>query len=204
MEMENLIKVLAIVRDLFAIVGIGLALWRIFIMRNTFFSDHDRSRRTKSIDLIQFWASNLTKQSSIARKLVESFTAEQCKSLAEGKSFNIDSTKKDLIVELFPQYDSGNNQILSLNEVQSSILRWEVVNYLNNLESVLSAWKHNVADKVILEEQFTYLYNPKENHTIVENFRIALEIDTYPGIKEFIDHLKNNLKSNVIKGKSKI
>ena len=191
---------LTIIRDILAIVGIGLALWRVFVMRRTFFSDHDRSRRTKAVDLIQFWSGKVTKQSSIARKLVESFSDDQCKSLSEQKEFNIDSNKKDLLKELFKDIKIEENQnTVKLNEAQSSVLRWEIVNYLNQLESVLTAWRHNVADKEIIEEEFHYLYDTKQNHTVVEKFRNAVGSESYLGIKEFIEHLTDQEKDKTKK-----
>lgn len=194
---------LTFTRDILAVIGIGLALYRIIIMRRTFFSDHDRSRRTKAVDLIQFWSGKLTKQSSIARKLVESFSEDQCKSLADQKEFQIPINKKDLIKEIITdiKIDKGQNDI-KLNEAQSSVLRWEVVNYLNQLESVLAAWRHNVADREIIEEEFKYLYDPKQNHTVTEKFRNALGTESYLGIKEFIEHLTTTEENkNKKKGK---
>jgi hypothetical protein len=203
MYMETFRYWLTFALDILAVIGIGLALYRVIIMRRTFFSDHDRSRRTKAVDLIQFWSSKLTKQSSIARKLVESFSEEQCKSLAQQKEFQIDINKKDLIKEIITDIViDGNQTSIKLNEAQSSLLRWEVVNYLNQLESVLAAWRHHVADREIIEEEFKYLYDPRQNHTGVEKFRKAFGTESYLGIKEFIEHVtRTEEKKNKKKGK---
>lgn len=195
---------LTIIRDLFAIIGIGLAFWRIYVMRHTFFSDHDRSRRIASLNILQFWTNTLNQKSSIARNLVESFSNSQCQDLNNQRSFNVDSNKNDLLIEYFGK---GNvdikNNIITLNEGQSSILRWEIISYLNQLETVMVAWRHNIADRDILEEEFNYLYNPQKGHSLIENFRTATGIDSYPGIKEFIENLKDKSSKNS-KGKEKI
>jgi hypothetical protein len=188
--MDKIENVLSVIANVLTIIALSLALWRVGIMRKTFFSDHDRSRRTKAVDLIQFWSGKITKQSSIARKLVESFNEDQCKSLSDQREFNVDSNKLILVQELFPKGNFSSESVIKINDAQSSILRWEIVTYLNHLESVLAAWRHNVADQDIIEEQFRYLYDPKKNHTVVEKFRTAENIDNHPGIRDFINHLK--------------
>lgn len=203
--MEDFKTWLTIVRDSFAIIGIGLAFWRIYVMRYTFFSDHDRSRRLSALDMIKFWTKSLTQKSSLARKLVESFSDDQCQSLSNQNSFNIDSNKKDLLIEYFGKENiTESDNLIKLNEGQSSILRWEIISYLNQLETVLIAWRHNIADKEILEEEFNYLYKPEKGHTLIEKFRIATGIDSYPGIKEFVDSLKKQAEKKTKKGKKKI
>ncbi|MEQ8573534.1 MAG: hypothetical protein RIB63_05700 [Fulvivirga sp.] len=173
-------------------------------MRKTFFSDHDRSRRTKSVDLLQFWTSNLSQKSSLARKIVESFDDNQCKSLAEQESFNVDSNKSDILNEYF--HDAENKletkgNTVRLNDGHSSILRWDAISYLNQLEAVLSAWRNNVADRKIIEEEFDYLYDPQKGHSILERFRTATGIDSYPAIKEFVEYIKCLKDKSTDKGK---
>ena len=203
--MEDFKTWLTIVRDSFAIIGIGFAFWRIYVMRHTFFSDHDRSRRLSALDMIKFWTKSLTQKSSLARKLVESFSDDQCQALSNQISFNIDANKRDLLIEYFGKENIvESNNLIKLNEGQSSILRWEIISYLNQLETVLIAWKHNIADKEILEEEFNYLYKPEKGHTLIEKFRIATGIDSYPGIKEFVDSLKKESEKKTKKGKKKI
>ena len=180
---------LSVLRDVFIIIGLLLSFWRIYVMRDTFFSDHDRSRRTKAVDLIQFWSGKLTKKSSLARKLVESFSEEQCKSLVAEKSFDVDTTNISVLNQYF-DVTTFNPTNRTLTEGQSSVLRWEIINYLNNLEAVFVAWRHNVADKEIIEEEFSYLYNAKENHSAVERFRTAAGTDSFMGVDEFIKKLK--------------
>lgn len=70
-------------------------------------------------------------------------------------------------------------------------MRWEIVTYLNSLESILSAWRHNTADKEMIEEQFRYMVSPKDGHYILEKFREAAGgAHTYPSIDQFVSHLK--------------
>ncbi len=80
------------------------------------------------------------------------------------------------------------------------VWRWEVVCYLNMLESILSAWHHGIADKKIIEEEFKYLIDPKDNHGLLPKFR-KVAGDSYPAITAFANHLQkekpNKCRSSV-------
>ena len=79
------------------IIAFVLAVYRLILLRKTFFSDHASRRGVKAIDLIQFWTSNLGKKPSLARKIVESLDEKQCISLVKQEQFVIDSNKKRFV-----------------------------------------------------------------------------------------------------------
>lgn len=167
-------------------LGILLALW-------SFRGDHERSRREKAIELISQWALNMNKRASAARKLVEVLDETAVKSLSNQESFSIHKRHAGLLraaleAEITEENDKSE---IYLDERKSSELRWQIIAFLNNLESVLSAWRHNVADKDMINEQFRYLVSPKDGHYILEKFRvISGGSHTYPAIAEFVEHLK--------------
>jgi len=83
---------------------------------------------------------------------------------------------------------TGDNYKLSVE--QSSSLRWEIINYLNALEVVFSAWNNNIADREMLEEQFRDLVSPEKDVYLLKNFRKAAGGPaTFPCIEEFVKHL---------------
>jgi len=63
-------------------------------------------------------------------------------------------------------------------------IRWQLVRYLNLLESIFVAGRHNVADMDILIEQFGYLVSPREGHHLLKKFREAIGADSYPALSE--------------------
>ena len=178
------------VANIFIALGVGLAWW-------SFRGDHERSRREKAIELVSQWAINMNKRGSAARKLVETLDKEKSKSLWKQEPLKIEKKHIGLLrAALEVEVEAPNGSDIPLEETQSSELRWQVVTFLNNLESVLSAWRHNVADKEIISEQFRYLVSPTDGHYILEEFRIAAGGNhTYPAIKEFVDHINEELKS---------
>lgn len=188
MELPEWISAIA---NVFTAVGIGLAWW-------SFRGDHERSRREKAIELISQWALNMNRRVSAARKLVEALDEASVKSLFNQESFSINKKHIGLLqAALESKIEVPNTNEVLLDETNSSELRWQIITFLNNLESVCSAWRHNVADKEIITEQFRYLVSPTEGHYILEKFRIISGGNhTYPAIEEFVSHLKSQLSIN--------
>ena len=184
------------VANIFIALGVGLALC-------SFRGDHERSRREKAVELISQWALNLNKRGSAARKLVETLDHEKSKLLFNQEPLTIGKKHIGLVraaLEADVNEPEGNE--IDLDENQSSELRWQVVTFLNSLESVLSAWRHNIADKDIITEQFRYLVSKTDGHYILEEFRVvAGGSHTYPAIQEFVEHLKKELNKNDGSGK---
>lgn len=173
--------------------------WQFHISRRAFQQEHERARREKTIEVFIFWDQSLSRTSTLARKLVEEFTFAQAEQLlAADLVTNIDKTYKSKIVAIFPEIETQGHEgienngetLISLKPEFSGLLRWEIVSYLNNLETVLSAWTHHVCDREMIEEQFTYLVSPQKNHFLLKNFRQATG-SSYPCIDKFIEHLKN-------------
>lgn len=152
--------------------------------------DHERSRRETSVALLAQWSSSLTHKSSITRKLVETMDERQSRDLFKQNKVSIRDDQKALVSTAVPDWDEKSN---SLTAKESTEVRWVTVSYLNALESVLASWRHNVADRTILEEQFGYLVSPEEGHFILENFRVASGGNkTFPAIGEFVNHIRDS------------
>jgi hypothetical protein len=184
------------VANIFIALGVGLAWW-------SFRGDHERSRREKAIELISQWALNMNKRGSAARKLVETLDREKSKLLFNQEPLEIGKKHIGLLrAALEAKVNKIEGDEITLDENQSSELRWQVVTYLNNLESVLSAWRHNIVDREIITEQFRYLVSKTEGHYILEEFRVvAGGSHTYPAIQEFVEHIKTELNKSDKSGK---
>ena len=152
--------------------------------------DHERSRRQLSVELMQEWVRNLTQHSTAARKLVDTFSEEQAKKLYAQEPFNVDKKNVPLLDAALKDSLKCTGDSYKLTVEQSSSLRWEVINYLNALEVILSAWNNNIADREMLEEQFRDLVSPEKDVYLLKSFRKAAGgAATFPCIEEFVKHL---------------
>lgn len=198
MTLQDATNIATIIGSL-ALIGVFV---QIILALKQLKADHERSRREKSVDLLLKWTTNLKEDSSLARKIVESLNEEQCRNL-----FNQEETK------VAERYKTSLKKILSINdelEAQNgcillsgekvSKLRWYIMGYLNTLESIMVAWQYSIADREIIEHQFSYLISPEEGHTALRHFRTAAGGDkSFPAIEIFTNHLENKRKGSLIK-----
>lgn len=166
-------------------------------------ADHERSRREKAIKLLMHMDVIRQRQSSIARKFAETLSFEQSKALLNQESFTVDSKHKELLLGCVSKesslHESSKNPDgqIEIPVSDCADIRWQIVSYLNNLESTLSAWRHNVADRDMLEEQYHFLVSPSDGHYLLKEFRKAAGGPRhFPSIEEFVLHIENKSKNS--------
>ncbi len=169
-----------------------------------FRSDHERSRREKAVDLLVLWSESLQRENSSARKFAEQLDEVQTRKLWDLEApLVVDARAGNLaLAALLSPVGCASlpDGRYELNAQAVEAIRWQVVRYLNMLESVLAAWRHNVADRDVLQEQFSFLYDGRKGYAGCALFRrTAGGVDAYPAIEEFVDSLK--LKSQGTAGK---
>lgn len=163
-------------------------------------ADHDRSKKELSISLMREWSNSLTLQDGSARKIVEQLSLEDCMKIIKNEALTLPSSFKSKIITAL-SIDENDGQSLEADKDGNFVLGEQlvakldgiIISYLNRLESILMSWHLGVADKEIIEQQFAYLYKPKDKHRAVETFRIAKGgLLAFPIIDKFIIKLKKN------------
>jgi len=161
-------------------------------------NDHERSRREFTISLMKDWTLNLSHSSTIARKLVEGFSFEQCKAINSHGLLKVEKSKKEKITAVLQDVLGGRtiseeNDFLVIEERDVSHLKYLLITYLNTLETILMSWKLAVADKEILEQEFSYLVKPEDGHEALATFRqVVGGTNAYPAIHSFVEKIKLN------------
>ncbi|OJU96039.1 MAG: hypothetical protein BGO19_03295 [Acinetobacter sp. 38-8] len=179
-----------------AIIGVAA---QFFHSRKELEADHERSRREKTVDILLEWDQRLKKEGALARKIVETFSAEQCREIHAQLPIIVNAKLEPLLKQLFNTDFTAHNNQITLNEAYSSELRWHVITYLNALESVLVAWQYSVIDREIIEHQFSYLFKPSDGHEGLKHFRVAAGGgDSYPAIEIFASHIKEERRKKLI------
>lgn len=165
-----------------------------------FEADHERSRREKTVDILFEWDKRLKKEGALARKIVETFSAEQCRELTSQSPLAVSGKLKPHLHQLFStDLEPDQNNLIHLNEAHSSELRWHVITYLNALESVLVAWQYSIVDREIIEHQFSYLFRPSDGHEGLKHFRVATGgEDSYPAIEIFASHIIEKRRAKLV------
>ncbi|OTG70454.1 hypothetical protein B9T26_13765 [Acinetobacter sp. ANC 4169] len=162
-------------------------------------ADHERSRREKTVDILFEWDQRLKKEGALARRIVETFSAEQCRELHAQSPILVNAKLEPLLKQLFNEGFKVENNIISLNEGHSSELRWYVITYLNALESVLVAWQYSIVDREIIEHQFSYLFKPCDGHEGLKHFRVAAGgEESYPAIEIFASHILEKRRAKLV------
>jgi len=183
----------------FNTVGIGALVWQIQVMRRQTNADHARCRREKAIELLEQWTRSISRATTAARRFAEKLDANQSKSLWNQETFTVLAAHRDLIVSsltdaaLVAELQEKGDELVIPQRVATAI-RWQVVVYLNQLETVFTAVRHGVADEQIIQEQFGYIVDPKRGECVVERFRQAAGTQNYPAIEERIIKARETAK----------
>lgn len=179
--------------DYITAIASTIAALSIFILWLQLRSDHERSRREKAVYLMEFY-NNLNRPNTASMFwFVEQLSNEQCESLWRREEFYIDERFEDDVKDCLFEYSEDvelvvENNSIKLKRNQVAIIRNLVVSYLNQLETVASAWRNNIADKEILEEEFRDIFLPKPNKSVLDTLRSVTGI--YPSIHLIVDELK--------------
>lgn len=183
-----------------AIIGIAI---QIYISHRQIKTDHERSRRERSVDILMEWSRNLKKEGSLARKIIECLNEEQCREVFNQQEIRINKKHEALLIQLFGKENLPDTQqatdLIILSEAQTTELRWHAISYLNCLEFTLVAWQYSVVDKEIIETQFSYLFRPADGHEVLKHFRKAAGGEnSYPATEIFTAHILQKRREHLI------
>jgi len=225
MDINTVLKFISVASNI-ANIGllIGLLVQLGFIYKQLK-TDHERSRREKALELLQWWSSIISEEMLIAKKIGETFDKTTARKVCNGEPIKLNKELFPLVQRLFEKkIKTDNNNVFQNpfrkwkgNEKEPSCdsyitleteevikLRYLLIKYLNSLESVLVGWQHNIADASVLKEEFSYLFKPEAGNETLENFRIACGGEkSFPAITIFLNHLKME-RENQLKRKEPV
>ena len=159
--------------------------------------EHEKSRREKACELLLEWTEKRNKEMFYAKNIVETFNIKQCRKLYLEEEFELDASICSDIINFFDiQTQTASSNNLSKTAVRQ--LKHFVTLYLNLLESILVAWQYSIADREIIENEFSSFYSPKEGHNFLQNYRIACgNEDKFPAIELFCMQIETRRKESI-------
>lgn len=183
-------------------IGIVFAAWQAYaaarqvrLLSYQTQADHERGRRERALDLMRYW--NDQRKSSapalLISPLVEELSEAQCEKLYYGRPLAVEVRFRAVLENYFfsmgfldrVKLKDENNQIL-LDEFHARLITQSVTGYLNVLETVACAWRHNIGDRDIIEEEFDQVFFKIGTERFrYETFRRVSGV--YPSIRELVE-----------------
>ena len=156
--------------------------------------DREETRRIKTADLLLEWSKSQNRDTSFSVRFLESLSAEQCERLYWHSDIELTDEQAGYYLRMFPEQDlikSEDGAGHRLTESQIMNLRWNAIYFLNQLESIMTAWRIGILDHDTIVQQFEYLYNPNRGSNALREFRIAAGGDrAYPNIEILMREIK--------------
>ena len=141
-----------------------------------------------------YWHEHLDEKNSLSRKFAETLSKDDLKHITKKEELFLDETEqnKEYLKSIFNIDDSTvsklkKNNHLCLSSSYSTKLRWQLIEYLNLLEGVLSAWYYKVADEKLIEAEFKYMF--EDENSALKDVRELFKND-YPCIDKFEEKMK--------------
>jgi hypothetical protein len=141
------------------------------------------------------WVDRLHFETRQVSLLVHKLRYDQCKSLDGLQEFKVDEELEGMVRQCFPpdyvvHKDKHGHIIISGDALKR--LRFSTIAYLNLIETILIAWDRSLAERTIIEEQFSFLLADDEN--ALEIYRSVPSVKgAYPSIEKFMATLRTKI-----------
>lgn len=114
--------------------------------------NHDKGRREKALSILEQWDKIRTDDAFRLELFLFSLSHEDVKHVKEGESFYIEKNiAEKFLPELLCRVKNGKCLV---DVITSFKVRHAGISLLNTIESIALAYKHNVADRDILDQAF--------------------------------------------------
>jgi len=124
------------------------------LLRQQLKEDHDRSRRQQAIVMVTQWADTIQQSCGSARKLADALTESENELISKEAAITISVDKAELVrycltdkVPASRLAEITKTGKILLSSQETSLIRWQLIRYLNRLECILAAAKSGVADE---------------------------------------------------------
>jgi hypothetical protein len=177
-----------------------LTVFTTFLLYFQIRADHKRSRRERALELMKFWQSRQDDNAPYficGKRLLRTLTPYQCTVLRDGGELVIGSEHKHMldifrtaIHQKFALSRSRKEPAgFALSELELICLRSLGIRYFNDLEIVATAWRNNIADRKIIEEEFQLMYTGESGTAFL--YQDLLDASyPYPSLKYMVKAIK--------------
>lgn len=170
----------------------------VFLLWKQMKLDHERSRRVKTYDLLEKWASSETHASTAAATILAALTEQEIKKISNQQPFSIEKKHLYLVQKCITDPDmkgfdpilEDKGETLIIKQEATAEIRWHRVEYLDSIESLLMAWRLGIVKEEIMFEQLKPMVTSP--HDLLLRFReFAGGRSAWPSIYEFYKTCSN-------------
>ena len=199
MQNLNTMEVTAIITAVANIVVAGgiIFVWKqLGLLRRQFYDDHERSRKQTLIEVMREWNKEIGPETAAAQKLVANLDDETCRKIANMQPAQLPKNCLPLASATFKgdlklASEQSAESLLELGAEHSAHLRFLAVEYLNVLETSLSAWRLGIVDLETMEDEFSFLIDNSLTDPALTTFRRVLgNRDGFPSLVAFLSHVE--------------
>jgi hypothetical protein len=168
-------------------------------------ADHDALRRRTALDVMTKWIEMLPSESRALEVLFGVLDKEQCHCIQDIRPLSVDASRKNMVISVLKKHFIGiedyvnkniaesYGRVITLNEDYVGYIRLIAAAYINHIEIVMCAWRHNVADQAMIEEQFEdMLANDGDPFKLFKDMNGGS--DAFPATYHFIENVNNAKK----------
>lgn len=206
---------IAAIANVFIAFGVVFIAWQAFsaawqaeYTSKQIAADHERGRRLKAIELMEFWCTQRLEllPAMLIKDVIEELEYKECEKLFQLKEFSINICHKPVIEDFLSVIQGTHSEEIKqekekilLKEYQIKMIRIHISMYLNTLEVVATAWRHNVADRDIIAEEFKDLFVKGKGKNIVRFEQYMKASGVYPSITRLANAIKDKENSYIQK-----
>ena len=153
-------------------------------------ADHLRSRRERTLEIMQFWTTNMVtyaREVYATRQIISTLEKRQCEDLWGANELRISNRFQTQIMNALKVKEEElkiEDSFIVLPSASALRLREITAFYLNLLETVFFAWRNNVGDRAMIADEFGPLLAPHGGGYPLEEITCASGV--YPSIRQYI------------------
>ena len=186
---------ISLVTNFLTMISIAFLVIQVSILRKQYKGDHERSRRESVIKLQELWMEYHNMKTRYARQILPFMDEDSCRDFWLDNSFKITLKSRSVLCDLFNCKENDlkyKDDSIVIEGAHLYMLRDIITKYLNLLEIIFTAWRNNIGDRKMIEEEFGKNISLNNSEFILE--KIVNASAFLPSIKAYTRYLKETTK----------
>ena len=183
---------LEVVAPTLTLISVAVVIFQLRAITRQTKKDHERSRREVVLNLQKLWLEYCNDaKPRLIRSLLKSLDEDACKQIWNNEPFSLPEKCKFLLSILL---DCNEDKLtcqgkeVMVDGHYAILFRAHLLNYLNLLEVIFTAWHDNIGDKGMIEREFGK--NISQDGKVYPLDMMVNSAPAFPSIKKFSVYLR--------------